>query len=392
MNFYLGLRINQEAGKLVRSITLTNRDAEVNQEEMAETQKNSTEVVKALRAQGIKSDNVIIFTSVVEGLYRFLPNIQTLIILHSEFNIPFQSKLANNRLAPLPFLTHSLKKLFIPLWAEGESNLKARNVVWILVFCTGLRSATLGCIFDQKDFKYLAEFSETFSGLSQIQKLALGVDFYVNESTERYWDGGVGKQWIGGNRKSQALFNLLKVTKNLQCIEINSMRTVSKEKTSINFSCLLALKSSYLSLEYFRLFGVEVNQDDPEELKANSNFSLFQKVKVMTLSTAVLVILSRNSQFRFPPGLKFLCIPYYGTPSIREDTEVTRALKVKSFPSLEVITIPSTRIFKTGTQENYADYDLRECWLHGRRELEKAEVVKSGKVKLRIVEPGELSE
>lgn len=387
---------NRDARKLVTSITFTRQDVDFTQEELDELgkdlQEDLDEISKALRAQGIEIDEgKMKIKWVLEGVYRFLSHIQTLVIRTPEANIPLQSNWANARLPPLAFLTHSLKTLFIPTWESMEHNFRARNVVWVLVFCTGLRFATLCCIFDQNDFKYLTEFSSAFSGLAQVRKLALGVHFSATQPIETYWSTAVGEQWLGGNKKSQAIFYLLKVTRNLQCLEIDSMPSVQEEEeTVVNFSCLSALRSSYHSLESIRLFGLGINQVDPEEAKANTNFALFKKLKAMSLDVVLLLILARIPVIKFPPGLKLLRVPYYNTKSTaHEDLELAHAFGVRSFPSLEEVIVPSGPTLRNGTVSDSDGYKRR--WLQGRRELEKAEIFRSGKVKLRIVEPGEFS-
>ena len=96
-------------------------------------------------------------------------------------------------------------------------------------------------------------------------------------------------------------------------------------------------------------------------------------------------------EISFPSGLKVLCIPYYDVfQAVQEDLELARALKVRSFPSLEAVVIPSKGIVRNGYLEDTDEFKKR--WLEGRRELEKAEVFQSGKVELRPIEPGESSE
>lgn len=70
--------------------------------------------------------------------------------------------------------------------------------------------------------------------------------------------------------------------------------------------------------------------------------------------------------------------------------ELARSFKIRSYPNLKVVVVPSNSIVKDGSVSNSDDYKKR--WLEGRRELENAEVFTSGKVKLRLLEPGELSE
>lgn len=387
LRFYLDLARNPDSGKLVRSITFTHRDVEeLSSEEVAESHKDLPEMISAFRDQEITFEKEISIDCVVEGVYRFLPNIQTLIIHQPDFSIALQSTLAKDRLAPLPFLTHSLKKLFIPFWGNLNLNLKAKNVLWILVFCTGLRFAALGCVFDLNDFKCLAEFSDTFSGLSQVVKLSLGMNFTATESIRRYGDKSVGRQWIGGNKKSQAVFHLLKVTRNLQSLELNHHLSDKGEKTSIKPDCLSALKTSFKSLENLRLFGIGF---DPEGYKAE--FSRFVTVKVLSIDTLMILSLPKSLDVKLPPGLKILCIPYYyGHSSLQEDLELACFLKAGSLTTLESVVVPSRPIDRSGVVTGSEDFQKR--WLEGRRELKKAETFQSGKVELRFVEPGELSE
>lgn len=52
----------------------------ITREEQAEIRKNWPEIIDAIRAQGISFERSEGFEYAVEGVYRFLPNIQTLVI------------------------------------------------------------------------------------------------------------------------------------------------------------------------------------------------------------------------------------------------------------------------------------------------------------------------
>lgn len=106
----MSLQRNPDYRKLVRSITFTGRDFDLTREEVAEV---SNSLLRVVTDQGIILREVKPIKSLVEGASQLLPNIQTLIVQRSQFKFPLQTKLANARIAPLPFLSHSLKRLFI---------------------------------------------------------------------------------------------------------------------------------------------------------------------------------------------------------------------------------------------------------------------------------------
>lgn len=169
------------------------------------------------------------------------------------------------------------------------------------------------------------------------------------------------------------------------------MASSPDQKSNVNFSCLSALRSSYLSLTSIRLLRVAVNHSDPEDRKASSNFSHFQKLLIMSFDAGIVLLLARSLDIILPPGLKVINIPYYYSQlTIREDMELARFLMVRSYPGLKMAVVPSSPILRDGVASDSDDF--KKLWLEGRRELEKAEVFQSGKVKLRILELGESSE
>lgn len=102
------------------------------------------------------------------------------------------------------------------------------------------------------------------------------------------------------------------------------------------------------------------------------------------------MLLSRLPEIHLPHDLKVIFLPYYYDQTIKEDLELIQSFKIRSYPSLESVIVPSALILRNGTTSD--SDDLRKLWFEGRRELQKAEIFQSGKVKLRFVEPGECSE
>lgn len=106
--------------------------------------------------------------NVLEKVYEKLKCLETLIIEDSRFN--FQTL----RLSSLPFLTTTLKRLYLPanLFKGSSTCPSATNAVWILTFCRGLKSCFIGFTISVKDFFFLREYSDALKGLSKVEDLA----------------------------------------------------------------------------------------------------------------------------------------------------------------------------------------------------------------------------
>lgn len=142
IKFYLCLLKNQSYGKLVQSITFLNKD-ELTDEEIDEIGMDS----QVARSQGFDlGEGGLDIEYIVEEVYQRLPCIQVLNVLYPTYRPPFHFKSLHQKLAPLPFLTTSLRKLTIAVWTDDKLNLHARNLLWILIWCRSLREASLGCI------------------------------------------------------------------------------------------------------------------------------------------------------------------------------------------------------------------------------------------------------
>jgi len=89
-----------------------------------------------------------------------LLNLQSLIIMNP-FVVPQLQHRVGGKLAPLPFFTKSLKRIFIPVEVGDHDSSRfssARDIVWILVFCPTLRQAAFGLsISSLEDFNFSSE-------------------------------------------------------------------------------------------------------------------------------------------------------------------------------------------------------------------------------------------
>jgi len=146
-------------------------------------------------------------------------NLQSLIIMDPNLMPQLQQRVDGNSI-PLPFFTNSLKRIYIPL-TDGlpSTSLLARSVVWIMVHCPTLRKAAFAFTMStHEDFNFLSEFKSTFKGLSNVTQLALRVELVYDQSNNKTWWGTPGEQskdWIGGNEKTESVWNLLQVRKRL---------------------------------------------------------------------------------------------------------------------------------------------------------------------------------
>lgn len=228
----------------------------------------------------------------------------------------------------------------MPLCNGKVPHLNARNVVWLLSFCRELIEACLGCVFEVQDIKFLNDHSEAFSAASNDRKFSLGFNFTSEESSSQTaWNGMVIKSWPGGNRKTQALSNLLKVTKDLLCLELNSLHPFDAKMTSPNISCVSALQRSHLSLLHLRILNLGVNQNDPIDRK-NTSFAQFENMQVLSSNCFLIAHSLLNPGMKLPSGLERLALVFHSESYGKEETEIFKLLESRSFPSLKVVEVP----------------------------------------------------
>lgn len=130
-SFYVSLVLHKDSAKLVRSITFTavgldRIDGDLRDHEQLEILMKRHWIDGIMRSKGLDPENTESTLFLAEQLYLQLANLQTLIILKAVFMIPFQVR-TNGRLVPLPFLTNSLKKLFIPMPTADKENFQRKE-------------------------------------------------------------------------------------------------------------------------------------------------------------------------------------------------------------------------------------------------------------------------
>lgn len=260
-----------------------------------------------------------------------------------------------------------------------------------MVFCRGLREVCFGCIVDVKDLRYLVDHREIFSGLSNVKKLSLAVEFKLSKGARSRWNSATGKQWVGGNLKTTLASYLLEVTKNLDSLELSywSEPPTPEDFTSVNSSCIVALGQSFKSLRHLRLIGIDVDTTDLDSVKT-TDLSLFENLKMLSVDYLMSTALVNFPMIQLPLGIEILSFPYYNPDIVSEDLGRAHFLKRRNLPRLELLVLPLAPVGRNG--ELLHSEDFKKGWIQGRIALEKEEVFTSGKAKLRLVNLGEYSE
>lgn len=405
LSFYLSLKRNRNDPKSIRSIEFTEgcsncincnhcgHSKHLTQEDTMEMMKERFWLERFADSHklDLKQDSYI--RKIVELTYASLPNIENLIIQQPELTMPLQYRMPNNKLAPLPFFAHSLKKLYLRPLDEDVYKLRARQLVWLLVFCKSLREVCLAILFDSNDFKFLCDHSDGFAGLSNIKELSLGAEFDTStDSAIKKWSAEAGSsKWIGRNKTTHSIYQLLRVTKQLCCFELNYITYSDNQEMQVNSNCLSALQESSQSLMHLRIISLGLSKfsNDPNV----TSLSLFQNLKVLSLDYLILSTLAGASRIKLPVGLEGLCIPYSNLYSAEEDSDLVKILKNRSLPTLKTVILPLKPASRDMDKPGAPDFsdDFKKAWMEGRKALKKAEIFESGKVKLRFVKPGDLS-
>lgn len=310
---------------------------------------------------------------------------------------------------PHSFLNSSLKRLYIQLWDEGAYNLNlnvnARNATWLLIFCRRIEMASLGFQMSVEDSRYLSEFAETFAGLSSVKKLAIKVHFVYKEEEKKTWWGGPEEEHEenlkGGSRKNESIINFLQSTNKLDALEIYvpSSEVRDGDYSQVSLNCLTALPRSFQSLRHLRLLGAIIGE---ESLSLRNPYS-FQVLRVLTLDWGLMYAFSFLD---LPQSIEILCLPHYlirPAESAQEDEleeleefeefEEDKLIRdmidhefQPGFDCLKEVVVPSRPI---GPDGEHTDLPHRmTLWSNKRRELERANVFRSGKVKLTTLEVG----
>lgn len=329
-------------------------------------------------------DNLSLFTEGVRILIGIVisqaGNLTTLIFRNFQF-VP------SNLFSLLSLSTSSIKKLYL-IRSDPSLTLEvisARNVVWLLVFCQNLRHVSVGFTVSKADFLFLDEFKTTFEGLSNVTRLAIGAKFLFN-SQKRRW-------WIGGNKTTTAIYNLLLVTKGLTSFELHEYdsESPSDDDTVVYSSCLMSLSKSFGSLKHLRISLSRVDPLEPYSLKYNA----FKTLRIFSVDRLSLWYLREYEAAKLPLSIEVLYLSCYVTElstqrdKLSEERDLARVLKSRSFPNLREVVVPKALIGLDGRP--CGDAELRVVWAERRKELEALEIFREGKVKLVKEEPGPFS-
>lgn len=253
-----------------------------------------------------------------------------------------------------------------------------------------------------EDFKYLSEFAETFSGLSSVKKLAIRIEFIHLEEEKKTWWGTLEEEngtYKGGNRKTESVMNFLQSTNQLDALEIfiDPSNVREGDHSQVLLDCLSALPRSRNSLRHLRLLGGITVQ----ESHSLWNAGFFQVLRVLTMDANAMIAFSH---FDLPQSIEILHLPYYfigQAESAPEDEEeefqeyklIRDMIDHKCqprFDCLKEVVLPSSLIGFDG--ERIVSPQWTQLWAQSRRELERSNVIQTGKVKLRTVEVGENGE
>lgn len=327
--------------------------------------------------------------AMVDYILSQCPNLQSLVDadpLYS-FSLKSSSKL-------MPFLTQSLKKLFIPTDTVFElppSALSVETVIWILVFCRSLEQVVLGVFIGAKGERYLAEYTSTFKGLSNVKQAAFS--FYFDWNNPK-----ANLRWKCGSRRSDTVFNFLQVTSSrLESAELSvnarmdSNQLESDSNKEVCVDAISGLGNSFSSLKHLRLIGLFPDF----EKKKLTDFTVFSSLKYLSVEGVILQVLAVLPS-RLPPNLEVLHCPFHAyqgsgdTSDGFEEDEYLSHIIERPIPKLKQVVVPGTPISIFG--ELPISKQQISIWKGYRKQFSETSIFKSGKVKLKELMPGETSE
>lgn len=334
----------------------------------------------------------------VEYILSQCSNVQSLIIADPLYTLSLTSHLSGSQVL-MPFLSHSLKRLYIPIYAISQlppSSISVKNLVWILLFCKSLKQVVLGVNVAPTDEKFLKEFHETFKSRSEAQQVAIAFYFTWSHSKS-------SPLWKGGSRRSEVVYHFLKIfSDKLSSLELSintNPRTINVKGTDsaqeVCVDSISGLEGSFSSLKHLRMMCFT---PDFERRKL-TDLTRFINMKILAIEGSFLQTLCLEPDFKFPPNLEIIQIPFHRyepIPNQRKDTQedkyISQIIESQNsvstrIPKLKQIVVPFQAVSMHGELPKYqeqTDYH-RFC----RNEFGKEPIVRSGRVKLRQLERGE---
>lgn len=218
----------------------------------------------------------------------------------------------------------------------------------------------------QADVAYLFEFSDTFKGLSKVKQLAIAPNFPWKPEDKRSHCGTPAesrKEWTFGNKKSDTVYHFLKVTNQLESLELGAMRGCTPQRgdsTEINPTCIDALTSSFKTLKHLRVI-----QGTPQfENRLFANLTPFESLTILGIDQVPITALSAWKQSPLPPKLEILQLLHYlFTPDqsvdgdFSEERELRTILENRECPTLKEVVVPAAPVdFADQTTEHIESF------------------------------------
>lgn len=321
----------------------------------------------------------------IQTVYEKLDCLQVVVIAESRLAFALRKR---GSLSPLPFLTQSLKKLFVekPQQSFIGFAISATNVICLMCFCENLRQLSIGFVVTfPKDYRFLSEFYESFAGVSKVREIAILPEFIQDPKMVGDWwarPTGNEEKWKGNNKKSEALFYLLSATSQLYSFELAG-NDLDGDRDSIILSCTRGLQRSFTTLTHFGLFGLNHLFDTPSTSK---DLLVFKNSSHFTLDLKILNRLFVRRKENFFPGLQTVALAFYFPldhnalhERFLEDRFLADLISESVlFSSVKELIVPNEPLNHDGQvlKENRANWD------RSREYLENSVRLKSGEVTL----------
>lgn len=206
--------------------------------------------------------------------------------------------------------------------------------------------------------------------------------------------GGV-KELNLGSRKTQALHNLLRVTKNLESCEIDVDYAVSQkhDTTEASSIAITGLVESSETLKHLRVFGLSRDEHD----QPSADYRLFKSLKILTLDCASVMVSCFAIKNCLPISLEILGFDHYSSywdrnqPEYeKEDYMLARLITKEYVPNLKTLAVPEFPVNRYYHRNVHASYN--SAWEKGRAALKSIQSIKSGKIGLHLLKPREIRE
>lgn len=208
------------------------------------------------------------------------------------------------------------------------------------------------------------------------------------------------KEWIGGNKKTEALILLLKVTGQLKSLEVVFSTLVPNvgDSTAPFSAFISTLHRSEEHLKHLRLVGIDSDIKKP----GFSGLDSFRGIKILALDRMTLFcLLNSESPQPLPQGLEIIFLPFYMFPwsdiesgNPKEDfiedvllCTILRRSKTLLPASLKEMVVPLSPVLMRGIQVDSTHVNYQK-WVEGRSLLEREILNTKGRIKLRKVGRG----